>query len=79
LDEPDEHLNSLSAVIKVEIGNRKVQLAIIREASTLGCPAKNIKFDFHEGLVRLRSLKLILNCRKKNQPDKISPSFPLFT
>jgi hypothetical protein len=50
----------------------------------------NIKFDFHGGLARLRDLKFLLNCRKKNQPDwkrfqtsikkssKNIPSFPLF-
>jgi hypothetical protein len=32
---------------------------------------KNIKFDFDGGSARLRSFKLLLNCRKKNQPDWI--------
>jgi hypothetical protein len=31
----------------------------------------NIKFDFHGGSARLRNFKLLLNCRKKNQPDWI--------
>jgi hypothetical protein len=56
---------------------------------TVGCPIKNIKFDFHGSSTRLLNFKLLLNCRKKNQPDwirfqtsnestKISPSFSFF-
>jgi hypothetical protein len=55
----------------------------------LMCLTKNLKFDFHGSSARLRSFKLLINCRKKNQPDcirfrtfkeswKISLSFPLF-
>jgi hypothetical protein len=39
----------------------------------LGRPAKNIKFNFHEDLARLRNFKSLLNCRKKNQLNWIRP------
>jgi hypothetical protein len=58
-------------------------------ACTLGCLNKNFKFYFHGGSARLWNFKLLLNCRKKNQPNwiifqtskkslKISTSFSLF-
>jgi hypothetical protein len=37
----------------------------------LGCPTKNIKYDFRWGSARLQNFKLLRNCRKKNQPDWI--------
>jgi hypothetical protein len=35
----------------------------------LGCPTKNVKYDFRGGSARLQNFKLLPNCRKKNQPD----------
>jgi hypothetical protein len=63
-------------------------LYIVR-TRTVGCPTINVKSDFHGDSARLRNFTLLLNCRKKNQPDwirfqtskessKIIPSFPLF-
>jgi hypothetical protein len=39
----------------------------------IGCLTTNIKFDFHGGSTRLGNLKLLLNFRKKKQPDWIYP------
>jgi hypothetical protein len=39
--------------------------------STVGCLTKNIKIDFQVGSARLGNIKLLLNCRKKKQPDFI--------
>jgi hypothetical protein len=58
------------------LGEEKVQVILTqincRPGCTVGCPTRKIQFDFHGSPSRLWNFKLLLDCRKKNQPDLIS-------
>jgi hypothetical protein len=49
---------------------QRVLNVFLNRNCSLGCLTNNIKFNFHGSSAQLRNFKLLLSCRKKNQPDR---------